>query len=112
LIYAQLGLHPFRDLIHNRELRARCSASATLQFGGAVLRCRYPVRGDAKMTDAERDAIHEHILRLKDSDRRLSESLLNAMQEREMLLRWMKSAGHASTVPSCHDFGDELLTIQ
>jgi len=64
------------------------------------------------MTDAERDAIHEHILRLKDFDRHLSESLLNAMQEREMLLRWMKKASENSVRPSCHDFGDELLTIQ
>lgn len=48
------------------------------------------------MTELERDAIHDHILKLKNVDRPLSESLLNAMQEREMLLRWVK---HSLDVP-------------
>ncbi len=64
------------------------------------------------MTDAERDAIHEHILQLKNTDRRLSESLLNAMQEREMLLRWMKHATGNPPHDTCHDFSDDLITIQ
>jgi hypothetical protein len=65
-----------------------------------------------RMTDAERDAIHEHILQLKNTDRRLSESLLNAMQEREMLLRWMQHANGNPLRETCHDFSDELMTIQ
>ncbi len=63
------------------------------------------------MTDAERDAINEHILKLRTTDRRLSEVLLHVMQERDMLLRWMK---RTTTPPheTCHDFDDDLLTIQ
>jgi hypothetical protein len=64
------------------------------------------------MTDAERDAIHEHILQLKVTDRKLSESLLSAMQEREMLLRWMKHATGNPPRETIHDFADELMTIQ
>ena len=65
-----------------------------------------------RMTDAERDAIHEHILQLKHSDRKLSELLLSAMQEREMLLRWMKNSSAVPKRATTHDFGDELLSIQ
>lgn len=64
------------------------------------------------MTDAERDAIHEHILQLNNTDRKLSELLLHAMQEREMLLRWMKRSSMQVAQDTCHDFEDELLTIQ
>ena len=64
------------------------------------------------MTDAERDAIHEHILQLNSTDRKLSELLLHAMQEREMLLRWMKRSSTPIVHDTCHDFDDELLTIQ
>ena len=64
------------------------------------------------MTDAERDAIHEHILRLKNTDRKLSESLLHAMKERELLLRWMKHATLNPQRATCHDFSDELYTLQ
>jgi hypothetical protein len=65
-----------------------------------------------RMTDAERDAIHEHILRLNITDRKLSESLLHAMQERELLLRWMKNSSLNTQTATCHDFGDELYTFQ
>ena len=51
------------------------------------------------MTEFERDAIHEHILKLKNVDRRLSESLLNAMQEREMLIRWVKHSLNVAPEP-------------
>ena len=64
------------------------------------------------MTDAERDSIHEHILKLKLIDRKLSETLLHAMQEREMLLRWMKESAIEPKRATCHDFTDELYTIQ
>jgi hypothetical protein len=64
------------------------------------------------MTDAERDAIHEHILKLNATDRKLGESLLHAMQERELLLRWMKHSSMNPPRSTCHDFGDELYTLQ
>jgi hypothetical protein len=64
------------------------------------------------MTDAERDLIHEHILLLKNTDRKLSELLLRTMHEREMLVRNMKRAAMPQVQDSCHDFEDELFTIQ
>lgn len=64
------------------------------------------------MTDAERDAIHEHILKLRTTDRKLSESILHVLQERELLLRWMKNSSMKSAQATCHDFGEELYTIQ
>ena len=88
-------------------LRVCHGADSARVFYAADIQCEVK-----PMTDAERDAIHEHILELKHSDRRLSELLLSAMQEREMLLRWMKNACATPKRATCHDFGDELLTIQ
>jgi hypothetical protein len=34
------------------------------------------------------------------------------MQERELLLRWMKHSTLNPQRATCHDFGDELYTLQ